>query len=74
MDALIFGRKIIAYPVVDWQATGRENCLQITMHFRFLAYSALALFFSSLKYNEHTIKGKKKHFVHRGGKRFFVIM
>jgi len=56
--------------------TGRpvawKNCLQITTRFRFLAYSAL--FFSSLKYNEHAVKGKKKHLVHRGGKGFLVIM
>ena len=69
--ALIFGGKIIACPV-NWQATGGKNCLQITTRFRFLAYSALS--FSSLKYNELAVKGKKKHLVHRGGKRFFVIM
>ena len=49
-----------------------KNCLQITTRFSFLVYSAL--FFSSLKYNEHAVKGKKKHLVHRGGKRFFDIM
>ena len=49
-----------------------KNCLQITTRFRFLVY--FALFFSSLKYNEHTVKSKKKHLVHRGGKIFFVIM
>ena len=70
--ALIFGGKMIACPAVDWQATGGENCLQITTRFRFLVYSALV--FSSLKYNEHAVQGKKKHLVHRGGKRFFVFM
>ena len=43
---------------MDWQATGGKNCLQITTRFRFLVHSA---FFSSLKYNEHAVKGKKKH-------------
>ena len=56
--------------------TGRplagKNCLQITTRFRFLAYSAI--FFSSLKYNEHAVKGKKKHLVQSKGKRVFVIM
>ena len=37
-----------------------ENCLQITTRSRFLAYSALALFCSSLKYNEHVVKSKKE--------------
>ena len=56
---------------MDWEATGGENLLQIATRFRFFVYSA---FFSSLKYNEHAVKGKKKHLVHRGGKRFDVIM
>ena len=71
--ALIFGGKIIACPAVDWQATGEEKL--------FTNYNAFScpclfcfIFFSSLKYNEHAVKGKKKHLVHRGGKIFFVIM
>ena len=43
---------------MDWQATGGEKLLQIATRFRFFVYSA---FFSSLKYNEHAVKGKKKH-------------
>ena len=59
--------------MVDWQATGGEKLFTNYNAFSFLAYSAL--FFSSLKYNEHGVKGKKKPgLVHRGGKRFFVIM
>ena len=34
--ALIFGGKIIAFPVVDWQATGGEKLF--TTRFRFLLY------------------------------------
>ena len=58
---------------MDWQATGGEKLFtNIITRFRFLVYSALL--FSSLKYNEHDVKSKKKHLVHRGGKIFFVIM
>ena len=67
--ALIFGGKIIAFPVVDWQATGGEKLFT-----NYKAFLFPSLFFSSLKYNEHAVKGKKKHLVHRGGKGFFVIM
>ena len=62
------------------RSTGRplagENCLQITTRFRFLVYSALFffIFFFAQIYNEHAVRGKKKHLVHRGGKRFFVIV
>ena len=69
---LIFGGKIIACPVADWQATGREKLFTNTTGFRFLVY--FALFFSSLNYNELAVKGKKKHLVHRGGKGFLVVM
>ena len=48
-----------------------KKCLQITTRFRFLVYSALL--FPSLKYNEHAVKGKKKHLVHRGGEDFVLV-
>ena len=70
--ALIFGGKIIACPAVDWQATGEEKLFT-----NYTAFSFPCLFcfiFSSLKYNEHVVKGKKKHLAHRGGKRICVIM
>ena len=68
--ALIFGGKIIAFPVVDWQATGGEKLFT-----NYNEFSCPSLFFSSLKYNEHAVKGEKKPgLVHRGGKRFFVVM
>ena len=55
--------------------TGRplagKNCLQITTRFRVLVYSAL--FFSLVKYNEHFVKGKKKHLVHCRGKDFLLL-
>ena len=70
--ALSFGGKIVACPAVDWQATGGEKLFTNTTRFRLLVYSALV--FSSLKYNQHTVKSKKKHLVHRGRKIFFVIM
>ena len=68
--ALIFGGKIIACPATDWKATGGEKLFTNTTRFRFL----VALFFSSLNYNELAIKSKKKHLVHRGGKGFLVIL
>ena len=69
--ALIFGGKIIACPV-HWQATGGEK---LFINYNAFSFPCLFCFiFSSLKYNEHAVKGKKKHLVHRGGKRFFVIM
>ena len=68
--AFVFGGKIIACPM-DWQATGGKKLLTNYNAFSCPVYSA---FFSSLKYNEHAVKGKKKHLVHRGGKRFDVIM
>ena len=67
--ALIFGGKIIAFPVVDWQATGGEKLFT-----NYNEFSCPSLFFSSLKYNEHAVKGKKKHLVQSEGKRVFVIM
>ena len=70
--ALIFGGKIIACPAADWQATGGEKLFTNTTRFRCLVY--FALFFSSPKYNELAVKGKKKHLVHRGGKVFLAIM
>ena len=69
---LTFGGKIIACPAADWQATGGEKLFTNTTRFRVLVY--FALFFSSLNYNELTVKGKKKHLVHRGGKGYLVIM
>ena len=57
MTLLIFGRKIIACPAADWQATGREKLFTNTTRFRFLVY--FALFFSSLKHNELAVKGKR---------------
>ena len=69
---LIFGGKIIACPAVNWQATAGEKLFT-----NYNAFSSPCLFcfsFSSLKYNEHAVKGKKKHLVHRVGKRFFVFM
>ena len=69
---LTFGGKIIACPAADWQATGGEKLFTNTTRFRVLVY--FALFFSSLNYNELTVKGKKKHLVYRGGKGYLVIM
>ena len=43
---------------MDWQATGGEKLFTNYNAFRFLVHSAL--FFSSLKYNEHAVKGKKE--------------
>ena len=58
--------------------TGRplagKNCLQITTRFHgFLAYSALALFFSSLKYNEHAVKSKKETLGSSRRKKIFLL-
>ena len=69
---LTFGGKIIACSAADWQATGGEKLFTNTTRFRVLVY--FALFFSSLNYNELTVKGKKKHLVYRGGKGYLVIM
>ena len=71
-NTLTFGGKIIACPAADGQATGGEKLFTNTTRFRVLVY--FALFFSSLNYNELTVKGKKKHLVHRGGKGYLVIM
>ena len=67
--ALNFGRENYRLPR---GGLAGKNCWQITTRFRFLVYSGL--FFSSLKYNEHAVKGEKKHLVYRGGKMVFVIM
>ena len=70
--ALIFGGKIIACPAVDWQATGGEKLFTNYNAFSFPCLFCF-IFFSSLKYNEHAVKGKKKHLVHRGGKDFVLV-
>ena len=55
--ALIFGGKIIACPV-DWQATGGEK---LFINYNAFSFPCLFCFiFSSLKYNEHAVKGKKE--------------
>ena len=57
MHALIFGGKIIACPV-DWQATGGEK---LFINYNAFSFPCLFCFiFSSLKYNEHAVKGKKE--------------
>ena len=54
---LTFGGKIIACPAADWQATGGEE-----LFINAFSFSCLFCFiFSSLNYNELTVKGKKKH-------------
>ena len=45
--------------------------------YKYNVYSFSCLFcfiFSSVNYNEHAVKGKKKHLVPCGGKGFLVIM
>ena len=55
--ALIFGGKIIACPV-DWQATGGEK---LFINYNAFSFPCLFCFiFSSLKYNEYAVKGKKE--------------
>ena len=55
--AFIFGGKIIACPV-DWQATGGEK---LFINYNAFSFPCLFCFiFSSLKYNEHAVKGKKE--------------
>ena len=64
-----FGR----YDLGTTQATGVEK---LFTNYNAFSFPFLFCFiFPSLKYNEqHAVEGKKKHLVHRGGKRFFVIM
>ena len=45
---------------MDWQATGGEKLFTNYNAFSFPCLFCF-IFFSSLKYNEHAVKGKKKH-------------
>ena len=56
---------------MDWQATLRGGGGELFTNYN--AFSFPCLFFSSLKYNDHSVKGKEKHLVHRGGKDFLLL-
>ena len=56
---------------MDWQVIGGEK---LFTNYNAFSFPFLFCFlFSSLKHKEQAVKGKKKHLVHRGGKRFLLL-
>ena len=74
MDALIFGRKIIAYPVVDWQATDREKLFTNYNAFSFPCLFCFSFIFPHSNTMSTPLKVKKNTWSIAEEKDFFVIM